>query len=82
MLDFHTHILFTHPAVCFDWAPLSSLQGILGLFSPTEVFACENGTLFFYQDENFFLAFGERVGFYVSSLPSVSKGICWLGFVL
>ncbi|XP_042259731.1 uncharacterized protein LOC121891067 isoform X1 [Thunnus maccoyii] len=38
--------------------PTNSTQAILELLSPTEVFACENGTLFFHQDENFFLAFG------------------------
>lgn len=27
--------------------------------SPTDVFACENNTLVFHQDETFFLAFGE-----------------------
>lgn len=41
--------------------PLFFLQGFLELMSPTEVFACENGTLFFFQDDNFFLAFGEIV---------------------
>lgn len=40
-----------------------SLQGFQELLSPTEVFACENSTLFFYHDENFFLAFGETFCF-------------------
>ncbi|KAG7215847.1 hypothetical protein INR49_021819, partial [Caranx melampygus] len=38
--------------------PTNATKGFLDLFSPTEVFACENGTLFFHQDEKFFLAFG------------------------
>ncbi|CAK6959968.1 uncharacterized protein LOC122975499 isoform X2 [Scomber scombrus] len=38
--------------------PTDATQAILELLSPTEVFACENGTLFFHQDENFFLAYG------------------------
>lgn len=34
-------------------------QDFLKLLSPTEVFACENGTVYFQQEENFFLALGE-----------------------
>ncbi|XP_061618426.1 uncharacterized protein LOC133472092 isoform X2 [Phyllopteryx taeniolatus] len=41
--------------------PTSAIQGVLDLLDPSEVFPCENGTLFFYQDENFFLAFGHSV---------------------
>lgn len=44
----------------FD-GPSFFLQGFLDSMSPTEVFACENGTLFFHQDENFFLAIGEII---------------------
>ncbi|XP_051912052.1 uncharacterized protein LOC127594123 [Hippocampus zosterae] len=38
--------------------PISATQSILDLLDPTEAFPCENGTLFFFQAENFFLAFG------------------------
>ncbi|XP_029681702.1 uncharacterized protein [Takifugu rubripes] len=38
--------------------PLSDTKGFQDILSPDEAFACENGTLFFHQDENFFLAFG------------------------
>ncbi|XP_038594782.1 uncharacterized protein LOC119918224 isoform X1 [Micropterus salmoides] len=38
--------------------PTTATKGFLELMSPTEVFACENGTLFFHQDENFFLGIG------------------------
>ncbi|XP_029317746.1 uncharacterized protein LOC115028247 isoform X2 [Cottoperca gobio] len=38
--------------------PTSATKGFLEMLSPSEVFACENGTLFFHQDENFFLAIG------------------------
>ncbi|XP_034019822.1 uncharacterized protein LOC117504462 [Thalassophryne amazonica] len=33
-------------------------QGVMQLLNPTEVFACENGTLLFHQHENFTLAIG------------------------
>lgn len=36
------------------------LQGFLELLEPTEVFACESGTMFLHQDENFFLAVGRK----------------------
>ncbi|XP_031732724.1 uncharacterized protein LOC116399603 [Anarrhichthys ocellatus] len=39
----------------------NATKGFLDLMSPTEVFACENGTLFFHQDENFFLAIGHTM---------------------
>ncbi|XP_061662672.1 uncharacterized protein LOC133493380 isoform X2 [Syngnathoides biaculeatus] len=35
-----------------------AIQSVLDLLDPSDAFPCENGTLFFYQDENFFLAFG------------------------
>ncbi|XP_051810454.1 uncharacterized protein LOC110945865 [Acanthochromis polyacanthus] len=38
--------------------PANSTKGLVELLSPTEVFACENGALFFHQDEDFFLAVG------------------------
>ncbi|XP_040886111.1 KRR1 small subunit processome component homolog isoform X2 [Toxotes jaculatrix] len=41
--------------------PTNATKGFLDLLSPAEVFACENGTLFFHQDENFFLAVGHTV---------------------
>ncbi|KAM7377904.1 hypothetical protein PAMA_013019 [Pampus argenteus] len=41
--------------------PTNTTQAILESLSPSEVFACENGTLFFYQDENFFLSFGHSM---------------------
>lgn len=53
-------VSFLHsPAHVFT--PSFFLQGFQELMNPTEVFACENGTLFFHQDENFFLAFGEII---------------------
>lgn len=44
------------------------LQDFLDMMNPTEVFACENGTIFFYQDENLLLATGEIILFYVFSM--------------
>ncbi|XP_018552655.1 uromodulin-like 1 [Lates calcarifer] len=41
--------------------PTNATKSFLDLLSPTEVFACENGTLFFQQDENFFLAVGHTM---------------------
>ncbi|XP_071330885.1 uncharacterized protein [Trachinotus anak] len=41
--------------------PTNATKGFLDSLSPTEVFACENSTLFFHQDENFFLAFGHTL---------------------
>ncbi|XP_044042924.1 uncharacterized protein LOC122871633 [Siniperca chuatsi] len=41
--------------------PTTVTKRFLELMSPTEVFACENGTLFFHQDENFFLAIGHTM---------------------
>ncbi|XP_042367615.1 uncharacterized protein LOC121961627 [Plectropomus leopardus] len=38
--------------------PTSATKDLLNLLSPAEVFACENGTVYFHQDDNFFLAFG------------------------
>ncbi|XP_034721257.1 uncharacterized protein LOC117939989 [Etheostoma cragini] len=38
--------------------PASFTKDFLEKMSPDEVFSCENGTVFFHQDENFFLAFG------------------------
>ncbi|XP_040028878.2 uncharacterized protein LOC120817111 isoform X1 [Gasterosteus aculeatus] len=38
--------------------PTSATKGFLDSMSPNEVFACENGTVFFHQDEDFFLAVG------------------------
>ncbi|KAF3704883.1 Pancreatic secretory granule membrane major glycoprotein GP2 [Channa argus] len=41
--------------------PTNGTKGLLDLLSPAEVFACENGTLFFHQDDNFFLAIGHSM---------------------
>ncbi|XP_074482405.1 uncharacterized protein LOC141762261 [Sebastes fasciatus] len=41
--------------------PANATKGFLDSMSPTAVFACENGTLFFHQDENFFLAIGHTM---------------------
>ncbi|XP_047431511.1 uncharacterized protein LOC125000160 [Mugil cephalus] len=38
--------------------PTNTTKAFLDLLTPTEVFACENGTIFFHQDDNFFLALG------------------------
>ncbi|XP_054609684.1 uncharacterized protein LOC129168434 isoform X2 [Dunckerocampus dactyliophorus] len=43
--------------------PSFTTQVMLDLLDPNEVFPCENGTIFFYQDENFFLAFGHSVSY-------------------
>lgn len=59
-MDAHVRVLYS-PS--YSDHPPSFLQAFLELMSPTEVFACENGTLFFHQDENFFLAVGEMICF-------------------
>ncbi|XP_035466913.1 uncharacterized protein LOC118286514 isoform X2 [Scophthalmus maximus] len=41
--------------------PTNATKSFLDSLSPTEVFACENGTVFFHQDEHFFLAVGHTV---------------------
>ncbi|XP_028256405.1 uncharacterized protein LOC114432539 [Parambassis ranga] len=41
----------------------SATKALLDLLSPTELFACENGTIFFHQDDNFFLAVGHTLRF-------------------
>ncbi|XP_077449479.1 uncharacterized protein LOC144068681 isoform X1 [Stigmatopora argus] len=41
--------------------PTKTTQDFLDLLTPTDVFPCENHTWFFYQEENFFLAFGHSV---------------------
>ncbi|XP_030576299.1 uncharacterized protein LOC115773608 [Archocentrus centrarchus] len=41
--------------------PTNATKDFLTLLSPTEVFACENGTVFFHQEENFFLALGHTM---------------------
>ncbi|KAM8740487.1 uncharacterized protein AB9X84_020315 [Acanthopagrus schlegelii] len=41
--------------------PTSGTQAFLKSMSPAEVFACENGTFYFHQEENFFLAFGHTM---------------------
>ncbi|XP_068163619.1 uncharacterized protein [Antennarius striatus] len=38
--------------------PTNATKAFLEMMSPTEVFTCENGTSFFYQNENIFLAVG------------------------
>ncbi|RVE56363.1 hypothetical protein OJAV_G00220460 [Oryzias javanicus] len=43
--------------------PTNATKDFLALRSPAEVFACENGTTFFHQDENFFLAVGHTSRF-------------------
>nr|XP_033470436.1 uncharacterized protein LOC117249140 [Epinephelus lanceolatus] len=68
--------------------PTSATKAILESVGPTEVFACENGTVYFHQDENFFLAFGHTTRLpvklesrttsmllvsWVESLPAVSS---------
>lgn len=44
--------------------PTSETQSVLQRLHSSEVFACENSTLFFHQDQDFFLAIG-----YTSRLP-------------
>ncbi|KAK5849358.1 hypothetical protein PBY51_009008 [Eleginops maclovinus] len=41
--------------------PTSGTKGVLELLGTTEVFACENGTLFLHQDDNFFIAIGHTM---------------------
>ncbi|XP_023205701.1 uncharacterized protein LOC111611806 isoform X1 [Xiphophorus maculatus] len=43
--------------------PANATKGFLELLEPTEVFACESGTTFLHQDENFFLAVGHTLRF-------------------
>ncbi|KAI4798678.1 hypothetical protein KUCAC02_020562 [Chaenocephalus aceratus] len=43
--------------------PTSATKGFLEMLSTTEVFACENSTLFLYQDGHFFLAIGHTMRF-------------------
>ncbi|XP_024117158.2 uncharacterized protein LOC112138760 [Oryzias melastigma] len=43
--------------------PTNTTKDFLALLSPAEVFACGNGTTFFHQDENFFLAVGHTSRF-------------------
>ena len=59
LTDANAGFEFIHLAVISAAHPHPFLQGFLNLLGPAEVFACENGTLFFHQDENFFLAIGE-----------------------
>nr|XP_046235025.1 uncharacterized protein LOC124053678 [Scatophagus argus] len=53
--------------------PTSATKRFLDLMSPTEVFACESGTLFFHQDENFFLAIGYTMSFPVKLTSRTSS---------
>ncbi|XP_024857903.1 uncharacterized protein LOC108249374 [Kryptolebias marmoratus] len=43
--------------------PTNSTQSFLKSLDPTEVFACEEGTAFLHQEENFFLAVGHTFRF-------------------
>uniref|UniRef100_A0A8C7X6I2 Uncharacterized protein n=1 Tax=Oryzias sinensis TaxID=183150 RepID=A0A8C7X6I2_9TELE len=43
--------------------PTNATKDFLALLNPAEVFVCENGTTFFHQDENFFLAIGHTLRF-------------------
>ncbi|KAI9527855.1 hypothetical protein NQZ68_026903 [Dissostichus eleginoides] len=43
--------------------PTSATKGFLAMLSTTDVFACENSTLFLYQDDHFFLAIGHTMRF-------------------
>ncbi|XP_059182114.1 uncharacterized protein LOC131960859 isoform X2 [Centropristis striata] len=36
-------------------------KSFLDMMSPTEIFACENSTIYFHQDDNFFLAIGHTM---------------------
>nr|XP_019955532.1 PREDICTED: uncharacterized protein LOC109637536 isoform X2 [Paralichthys olivaceus] len=60
--------------------PTNATQSFLDLMSPTEVFACENGTVFFYQDEDFFLAAGHtlRLPVKIESRSSSTLLLSWL----
>ncbi|XP_035537038.1 uncharacterized protein LOC118342556 [Morone saxatilis] len=61
--------------------PTIFTESFLELMNPTEVFACESGTLFFHQDENFFLAVGHTIRLPVkleSRSPSVLL-VSWVG---
>ncbi|XP_028427026.1 uncharacterized protein LOC114550440 isoform X1 [Perca flavescens] len=60
--------------------PTSVTKSFLDMMSPNEVFSCENGTLFFHQDENFFLALGHTMHAPVkleSRTPSMLK-VSWV----
>ncbi|XP_077357267.1 uncharacterized protein LOC144004152 [Festucalex cinctus] len=55
-------------------------QSTLGLLADTDVFPCENGTLFFFHDENFFLAFGHtwRHPIEVEAWSPVALRLSWM----
>ena len=76
-MDGHVRFIYT---VCLTFAlsdgPSFSPQAFLQSMSPSEVFACENGTLFFHQDENFFLAIGEILCFLCVFNVFVSLYLC------
>ncbi|XP_021180623.2 uncharacterized protein LOC105937844 [Fundulus heteroclitus] len=58
----------------------NTTKGLLELFNSAEVFACESGTMFLHQDENFFLAVGHTLRFPIkleSRSPSMLL-VSWL----
>ncbi|XP_035003445.1 uncharacterized protein LOC118101637 [Hippoglossus stenolepis] len=60
--------------------PTNATESFLDSMSPTDVFACENGTVFFYQGEDFFLAAGHtlRLPVKIESRSSSMLLLSWL----
>ncbi|KAK7878138.1 hypothetical protein WMY93_031219 [Mugilogobius chulae] len=59
--------------------PTSATQSFLQMLSPSEVFACENTTLFFRQEKDFFLAIGHtsRLPLRLESRSSSTLLLSW-----
>ncbi|XP_041834102.1 uromodulin-like 1 [Melanotaenia boesemani] len=60
--------------------PTNATKGFMAVLSPSEVFACESGTTFLLQDENFFLAVGHTLLFPVK-LESRSPSMLLVSWV-
>ncbi|XP_041637324.1 uncharacterized protein LOC121505835 [Cheilinus undulatus] len=60
--------------------PASFTKGVLDTLSSDEVFACEDGTIFFLQDEHFFLAIGHtrRLPLKLASRTPSSLDVSWV----
>ncbi|CAB1454943.1 unnamed protein product [Pleuronectes platessa] len=60
--------------------PEKATENFLDSMSPTDVFACESGTVFFYQDEDFFLAAGHtmRLPVKIESKSSTMLLLSWV----
>jgi len=65
-----------------SFEPSFSLQDFLDSMRPTDVFACENGTLFFHQDEDFFLAIGVMLCRCLDLHMDLALGGLWFGLTV